>query len=71
MANSRGRSDSFARPQVAHEGGDIRVRHRCVMATRQPVALWQQLVKVPAPSRRVFAKTKTLGFRGVQHPLDR
>jgi hypothetical protein len=25
---------------------------------------------VPAPSRRVFAKTKSLSLGGVQHPLD-
>ena len=40
------------------------------MAAREPLALWQELIQVAAPSRRIFAAAQPLRLGGIKHALD-
>lgn len=41
-----------------------------MMPTRKPLALRQELVEMPTPTRRVLARAAALGLGGIQHILD-
>src|SRR5262249_37739428 len=56
--------------QVAQERGKLQIAHGRVMPAREPLALGQELIQVPAPARRVFAAAEPLGLSGVQDALD-
>jgi hypothetical protein len=40
------------------------------MSASEPLPLWQELIQVTAPPRRILAVTESLRFGGVQYALN-
>src|SRR6476620_9359720 len=58
------------RLQIRHKGRQVVVAHCRVMAAREPLALWQELVQVPAPTCWILAAAQTLPLRSIKHAFD-
>lgn len=56
--------------KLGHEAAHLNIGKSCVMAARKLLSLRQQMRKMSAPSRGIFACSKVLSFRGVQNGFD-
>jgi hypothetical protein len=54
-------------PQGHHEGSHVGIGHSCVMPAGKLLALGQNLVEMPPPSRWVLTVTEPLRLCGIQH----
>ena len=70
IRNSKGARRHGRAIEPSHECGNLGVWHCGMMAALELLAGRQDVLQMPAPERRVFARAPALGLGEVQHALD-